>query len=143
MCQASGYPFMFYSQKCKLCKIKKKNKETKMKFCLLVSQDWLERFLQIWYVNSLTVPGRHLCSKFGWIQIRDLGAPWLLKWRFCFFQSIYSQCGAPASWDAWYTTVCFGFTFGFASFCLMNIFVDGVKLYHSFFQLMNCVDEIC
>ena len=35
-----------------------KSEEIKTKFCSLVSRKWLERFLQIWYVDSHNWPAR-------------------------------------------------------------------------------------
>ena len=47
-----------------------KNEEIKTKFCSLVSRKCLDRFLQIWYVDSHYWPA-HVCSKFGSNRIRD------------------------------------------------------------------------
>ena len=52
------------------------------------------------------VPGRHLCSKTGSNRMRDHGATKVRKLHSSFFLSIYSQCGALASWATRHTSFC-------------------------------------
>ena len=70
---------------------------------LYLRNGWSD-FLQIWNVDS---PGRRTTLQQIWFQL-DKGSPRYkgVKMTFSFFLSIYSRCGALASWAARHTTVC-------------------------------------
>ena len=70
----------------------------------LISWKWLGRLLQILYVDYPTTQA--LLYQI-WIQSDKTSQSYVcVKIAFSFLLSIYSQCGAPASWTARHTTVC-------------------------------------
>ena len=111
MCQISRpseHAFAFYSNFCKCAKRrrrrKKKNEEKKRNFGRSYLGNGLSNFLQIWNVDS---PSWRATLQQIWVQ-SDKPSPRYksVKMTFSFFLSIYSRCGAPASWAARHTIVC-------------------------------------
>ena len=110
MCQISRrseHAFAFYSNFCKCAKRrrrKKNNEEKKRNFGSSYLRNGLGDFLHIWNVDS---PSWRATLQQIWFQ-SDKPSPRYksVKMTFSFFPSIYSRCGAPASWAARHTIVC-------------------------------------
>ena len=109
MCQISRrseHEFAFYSNFCKCAKRRrrKKNEEKKRNFGRSYLGNGLSDFLLIWNVDS---PSWRATLQQIWFQ-SDKPSPRYksVKMTFSFFLSIYSRCGAPASWAARHTIVC-------------------------------------
>ena len=109
MCQISRrseYAFAFYSNFCKCAKRrrrKKRKKNTKL-FGHSYLGNGLSDFLQIWNVDS---PSWRATLQQIWFQSDEVSPRYkCVKMTFSFFLSIYSRCGAPASWAARHTIVC-------------------------------------
>ena len=113
MCQSSRrseHAFAFYSNFCKCAKRrrrskkKKKNEEKKRNFGRSYLGNGVSDFLQIWNVDS---PSWRATLQQIWFQLDKLSLRYKsVKMTFSFFLSIYSRCGAPASWAARHTIVC-------------------------------------
>ena len=85
-------------------KKKKKNEEKKPNFGRSYLGNGLSDFLQIWNVDF---PSWRATLQQIWFQSDKLSPRYKsVKMTFSFFLSIYSRCGAPASWAARHTTVC-------------------------------------
>ena len=82
----------------------KKNEEKKRNFGHSYLGNGLSDFLQIWNVDS---PIWRATLQQIWFQSDEASPRYkCVKMTFSFFLSIYSQCGAPASWAARHTIVC-------------------------------------
>ena len=110
VCQSSRrseYAFAFYSNFCKCAKRRrrrKKNEEKKRNFGHSYLGNGLSDFLQLWNVDS---PSWRTTLQQIWFQSDEVSPRYkCVKMTFSFFLSIYSQCGAPASWAARHTIVC-------------------------------------
>ena len=103
----SEHAFAFYSNFCKCAKRRrrrKKNEEKKRNFGRSYLGNGLSDFLQIWNVDS---PSWRATLQQIWFQSDKLSPRYKsVKMTFSFFLSIYSRCGAPASWAARHTIVC-------------------------------------
>ena len=81
-----------------------KNEEKKPQFGRSYLGNGLSDFLQIWNVDS---PSWRETLQQIWFQSDKLSPRYKsAKMTFSFFLSIYSRCGAPASWAARHTIVC-------------------------------------
>ena len=109
MCQISRrseYAFACYSNFCKCAKRRRKKKQRKKKrnFGHSYLGNGLSDFLQIWNVDS---PSWRATLQQIWFQSDEVSPRYkCVKMTFSFFLSIYSRCGAPASWAARHTIVC-------------------------------------
>ena len=109
MCQISRrseYAFACYSNFCKCAKRRrrKKNEEKKTNFGHSYLGNGLSDFLQIWNADS---PSWRATLQQIWFQSNEVSPRYkCVKMTFSFFLSIYSRCGAPASWAARHTIVC-------------------------------------
>ena len=109
MCQISRrseHAFAFYSNFCKCAKRRRRKKRRKKKrnFGRSYLGNGLSDFLQNWNVDS---PSWRATLQQIWFQSDKLSPRYKsVKMTFSFFLSIYSRCGAPASWAARHTTVC-------------------------------------
>ena len=106
--KAIGARVCVYSNFCKCAKRgrkKKKNEEKKNRtFGHSYLGNGLSDFLQIWNVDS---PSWRATLQQIWFQSDKLSPRYKsVKMTFSFFLSIYSRCGAPASWAARHTIVC-------------------------------------
>ena len=81
-----------------------KDEEKKRNFGRSYLGNGLSDFLQIWNVDS---PSWRATLQQIWFQSDKLSPRYKsVKMTFSFFLSIYSRCGAPASWAARHTIVC-------------------------------------
>ena len=98
----SEHAFAFYSNFCKCAKRRRRKK--KRNFGRSYLGNGLSDFLQMWNVDS---PSWRATLQQIWFQ-SDKPSPRYksVKMTFSFFLSIYSRCGAPASWAARHTIVC-------------------------------------
>ena len=108
MCQISRrseYAFAFYSNFCKCAKRRrKKTKKKKTNFGHSYLGNGLSDSLQIRNVDS---PSWRAILQQMWFQSDEVSPRYkCVKMTFSFFLSIYSRCGAPASWAARHTIVC-------------------------------------
>ena len=98
MCQISRrseHAFAFYSN---FCKCAKRLRKKKPNFGRSYLGNGLSDFLQIWNVDS---PSWRATLQQIWFQSDKLSPRYKsVKMTFSFFLSIYSRCGAPASWAA-------------------------------------------
>ena len=93
-----------FLQVCEKTKRKKKNEEKKRNFGRSYLGHGFSDFLQIWNVDS---PSWRATLQQIWFQSNKVSPRYKsVKMTFSFFLSIYSRCGAPASWAARHTTVC-------------------------------------
>ena len=100
--------FAFYSNFCKCAKRRrrrrKKRRKKKRNFGRSCLGNGLSDFLQTWNVDSSS--WRATLQQI-WFQSDKLSPRYKsVKMTFSFFLSIYSRCGAPASWAARHTIVC-------------------------------------
>ena len=83
---------------------KKKPRKKKRNFGHSYLGNGLSDFLQIWNVDS---PSWWATLQQIWFQSNKLSPRYeSVKMTFSFFLSIYSRCGAPASWATRHTIVC-------------------------------------
>ena len=83
---------------------KKKRRKKNETLAAHISEMALSDFLQIWNVDS---PSWRATLQQIWFQSDKLSPRYKsVKMTFSFFLSIYSRCGAPASWAARHTIVC-------------------------------------
>ena len=83
---------------------KKKRREKKRNFGHSYLGNGLSDFLQIWNVDS---PSWRETLQHIWFQLDEVSPRYkCVKMTFSFFLSIYSRCGAPASWAARHTILC-------------------------------------
>ena len=82
----------------------KKRRKKKQNFGHSYFGNGLSDFLQIWNVDS---PSWRATLQQIWFQSDEVSPRYkCVKMTFSFFLSIYSRCGAPASWAARHTIVC-------------------------------------
>ena len=82
----------------------KKTKKKQRNFGHSYLGNGLSDFLQIWNVDS---PSWRATLQQIWFQSDEVSPRYkCVKMTFSFFLSIYSRCGAPASWAARHTIVC-------------------------------------
>ena len=82
----------------------KKNEEKKGNFGHSYLGNGLSDVLQIWNVDP---PSWRATLQQIWFQPDEVSLRYkCVKMTFSFFLSIYSRCGAPASWAAQHTIVC-------------------------------------
>ena len=92
------YTFTSFGQKCEVCeKNKKKNKEIISEFWSFVSRDWLARFASN-LVSSVSSSG--VSQQQIWLNSGERSQSYIHVGVKIVFLSIYSQCGAMASWAA-------------------------------------------
>ena len=83
---------------------KKKRRKKKRNFVHSYLGNGFSDFLQIWNVDS---PSWRATLQQIWFQSDEISPRYkCVKMTFSFFLSIYSRCGAPASWAAQHTIVC-------------------------------------
>ena len=102
----SQYAFAFYSNFCKCAKRRRRKKKRRKKrnFGHSYLGNSLRDFLHIWNVDS---PSWWATLQQIWFQSDKVSPRYKsVKMTFSFFLSIYSRCGAPASWAARHTIVC-------------------------------------
>ena len=84
--------------------VRKDEEKKKRNFGRSYLGNGLSDFLQIWNVDS---PSWRATLQQIWFQSDKLSLRYKsVKMTFSFFLSIYSRCGAPASWAARHTIVC-------------------------------------
>ena len=98
-----------------MCEKTKKEKK-KRNFGHSYLRNGLSDFLQIWNVDS---PSWRETLQQIWFQSDEVSPRYkCVKMTFFFFLSIYSRCGAPASWAARHTIVCLDVKMFFENVCV-------------------------
>ena len=104
--------------------VRKDEDEKKTNFGHSYLGNGLSDFLQIWNVDS---PSWRATLQQIWFQSDEVSPRYkCVKMTFSFFLSIYSRCGAPASWAARHTIVC----------------LDQVSIHQSIVHIELCIQKV-